>query len=578
MCAPLPTLAVVCHVFHADLIGEFKRYFRNIPFPFDLYLSTDTESKHAAIGRYFSDWSTGAIHIRIVENRGRDIAAKLVEFRDVHDRYEYVLHLHTKRSDHESDLRHWRSFLLENLVGSVDIVSSIFEAFRRHQDIGIVASQHFERIRQSISWGKNFGSAKELASCLGIDLSDNTLHDFPAGSMFWARSAALKPLLDLNLSFADFPAESGQVDGTLAHAIERLFYLVCERAGFRWVKVSHPPHFTQTPSITPIDSPETLDRFIDEKTIMSTGHEFRPARARLSGQLVAEPRGLIDNIQSSALGCGEIVDHSARVVIGIVTYNNAASQLRRIVASARRSLERAGLETTCRILIVDNGADSGNVTSGDATVVRLPSIGNVGFGAAHNRMMNAAFSERADIYVAANPDGAFHFESIRALLQMMRAQGNCALIEACQFPVESAKSYDPVTFETPWVSGACLAIPRVIFECTAGFDETFFMYCEDVDLSWRARAMGFAVRICPRALFFHSVTNRLESPEVRRRFLESGIILARKWGGPAFEEQLKEEARQLGCPLVDRIPNPVPEGWHRVADFSHQFNFAATRW
>ncbi len=34
------------------------------------------------------------------------------------------------------------------------------------------------------------------------------------------------------------------------------------------------------------------------------------------------------------------------------------------------------------------------------------------------------------------------------------------------------------------------------------------MYCEDVDLSWRAKGYGFALRMCPRALFLHEVTNR----------------------------------------------------------------------
>jgi hypothetical protein len=41
-------------------------------------------------------------------------------------------------------------------------------------------------------------------------------------------------LLDLDLKVSDFPDEQGQIDGTLAHAIERLFFNVCEVPGFRW--------------------------------------------------------------------------------------------------------------------------------------------------------------------------------------------------------------------------------------------------------------------------------------------------------------------------------------------------------
>ncbi len=53
--------------------------------------------------------------------------------------------------------------------------------------------------------------------------------------MFWLRPAALRPLLDANLDITDFDAESGQHDGTLAHAVERMFALSARAAGMRVV-------------------------------------------------------------------------------------------------------------------------------------------------------------------------------------------------------------------------------------------------------------------------------------------------------------------------------------------------------
>jgi lipopolysaccharide biosynthesis protein len=58
---------------------------------------------------------------------------------------------------------------------------------------------------------------------------------FTAGSMFWIRSRALMPILNLAISNEDFEVESGQTDGTLAHAIERFFTVAAKMGGYRVV-------------------------------------------------------------------------------------------------------------------------------------------------------------------------------------------------------------------------------------------------------------------------------------------------------------------------------------------------------
>ena len=78
--------------------------------------------------------------------------------------------------------------------------------------------------------------------------------------------------------------------------------------------------------------------------------------------------------------------------------------------------------------------------------------------------------------------GVFHRKAIVRMLEMQTAFTPC-LLEARQFPEEHPKEYDPRTFDTPWVSGACLMIPVQIYERIGGFDDRFFMYMEDADLT-----------------------------------------------------------------------------------------------
>jgi len=230
-------IAAIIHVYYTDILPKMLSYLSNIPFRTDLFISTDTETKKEAIIAILEGYTNGTIEVRVFENRGRDIAPFIVGFSDVLTRYDYFIHLHTKRSPHGGDpLAHWLDYILINLLGSEKIVASICSLLLFH-NIGIVFPQHLFALRGILNWGYDFDLAASLMRRAGFTLDKMHLLEFPSGSMFWGRTAALRPMLDLRLQFSDFQDEAGQIDGTLAHAIERTLLFFTELAGFRWAKI-----------------------------------------------------------------------------------------------------------------------------------------------------------------------------------------------------------------------------------------------------------------------------------------------------------------------------------------------------
>jgi len=53
------------------------------------------------------------------------------------------------------------------------------------------------------------------------------------------------------------------------------------------------------------------------------------------------------------------------------------------------------------------------------------------------------------------------------------------------------------------ISGAAFAMRRACYESVSGFDETYFIYYEDVDLSWRVKLAGFDIKLAPNSIVYH---------------------------------------------------------------------------
>ncbi|MGR7194928.1 rhamnan synthesis F family protein [Klebsiella aerogenes] len=221
-------IAVQCHIFYPDLIDEFVAQLSTMPFKFDVYISvTNEEAKQQCNLQFKKIKNIEDLDVRVVPNRGRDIAPVFAEFGSVLKQYDFVCHIQSKKSLYnEGKTTGWREYLLNGLFGSESNVKRIFKAFNDDKKLGIIYPQvHHTLPYVAFTWLANKQQGSELCAKMGIACPEGYFN-FPAGSMFWARVDALAPLFDMNLTWQDFPEEKGQTDGTTAHAIERLLGIV----------------------------------------------------------------------------------------------------------------------------------------------------------------------------------------------------------------------------------------------------------------------------------------------------------------------------------------------------------------
>ena len=231
--ADLPKIAIQAHIFFLDLIDEMIRQFNNLPYPFDLYVTTDTEKKKKTIVTAFKKrCKCKHLKVLVLANRGRDVAPFLVQMAPVIGQYEYIGHFHTKKTVTAEYGDDWRRYLFKNLLGNEEYVKRIFGMFEDQKDLGIVFPELYPPIREHAKWtGENEG-IKNLLTRMNCDCELPDQLTFPAGNMFWARVEAVKPLFDLHLKQKDFPEESGQRYATIAHQIERSWVYIAKAKGY----------------------------------------------------------------------------------------------------------------------------------------------------------------------------------------------------------------------------------------------------------------------------------------------------------------------------------------------------------
>jgi len=231
-------IAVQVHIFYLDTLSDIIASLNQLPYSFDCFVSTDTEKKREEILCIMKrQCRCQKVEVKVLPNRGRDVLPFLTQMAPVLDRYDYVGHVHSKKTSTNEHGNEWREYIFDHLFGCGEYLKRLFYLFENNERIGLIMPETYPVLELQAKWGGNRDGAKMLLEKMNCNcvLPENPV--FPVGNMFWARTAAVQKIFDMGLSVSDFPEETGQVNGTIAHQIERIWVYVAASAGYQYAKV-----------------------------------------------------------------------------------------------------------------------------------------------------------------------------------------------------------------------------------------------------------------------------------------------------------------------------------------------------
>lgn len=177
------------------------------------------------------------------------------------------------------------------------------------------------------------------------------------------------------------------------------------------------------------------------------------------------------------------------------------------------------------VVVVDNHSSDEHTVEVRALARRegweFVSAANLGFGAGVNAGVERARDLGCTVFLLLNPDAWIERDALAALLRDCRAHpmrllaprilrddgstwfdgGELRLDRGRTSTAPGADS----SAENGWLTGACLMVHDALWRRVGGFDDDYFLYWEDVDLSWRCRESGGGLVVRHDLAVVHSV-------------------------------------------------------------------------
>lgn len=205
----------------------------------------------------------------------------------------------------------------------------------------------------------------------------------------------------------------------------------------------------------------------------------------------------------------------------VVVVNYASSSL---IVENLVPLRRA-LPPEVGVVVVDNfSTDAERAAIGrvsDAAGLTLVGLDvNGGFGAGVTAGVDAAVSMGADALVVLNPDAVADASTVLEMLRLVREDRNTMIapvirrsdgtvwfdgsdLHLADGRIKASRRRTPGDDVFAWLSGACIALSVDLWQRSGGFDDDYFLYWEDVDLSWRVARAGGRLAVVRELVVVH---------------------------------------------------------------------------
>lgn len=238
----LDKIGIFIHLYYREGIDYYLSFLKKIPSGVHIYISASDMEIREVIENFIEQEQICECYIMDKENRGRDISALLVTFRERILAYKYVCFVHDKKAKgHNENIlnetQQWIAGMWNNMLASETYILNVIDLLENNENLGLLVPPEMAGIWCSHAyadmWKTDFDNTLKLADYLNLNCNiDIQYPPITIGTVFWCKTDAMRKLFLKDWQYTDFREEPLPLFGTLGHAVERILAYVAQDANF----------------------------------------------------------------------------------------------------------------------------------------------------------------------------------------------------------------------------------------------------------------------------------------------------------------------------------------------------------